>query len=770
MDIVARFVDAMIAAGIYPEFPRGVNLVADGTLQRFHVKGDSKGTRNGWAVLFADGIPAGEFGNWKTGYREPWCAKSRTEMSVDEQREVQARIEAARAKREAEQKAREGEAAKLANLLWQQATDVHGDAHPYLARKGIRSHGLRSTAWPVRNGEGKIIRHIDGALLVPVMGINGKIFSLQAIFPAIDEHFGRDKHFMKDGRKRAGFYMIGRPPQAAGNVVVCEGYATGATIFEATGWCVLVAFDAYNLAPVAEAAREAMPHATFVIAGDNDRWTTTPVENPGAACAKQAAAACGGRAVLPEFEDLEGRPTDFNDLAAREGIEAVQAQLQPPALAPPSVVVPPGAKADGAVALRYSVEPIEVGAVDTFTPFPDVGGKGAPLCTITNVQEMLRRLGVVVRYNVIAKTPEILIPGGQIYGDNRMNVSTAILHSWCERFRLPTGKFDGALLACADHNLYNPVKTWIESRPWDGTTRLAAFYATVTEKTGRMGPDGKTSLKDVLMRKWLISAVAAAFSPDGVVARGVLTFVSEQNLGKTHWAKRLAPPELGVVADGLLLDPANKDSVFLAVKNWIVELGEVDATFRKADIAALKAFVSKSKDELRRPYARAESEFARRTVFVASVNDENYLHDPTGNTRWWTIHATALDNAHTIDMQQLWAEVLTLYQAGETWHLTREELNILNAHNREHESINPVHELIERAFDWDSMRTLWTIPMRATEIAMAAGIERPTKADVNVAAAYVMRQFGVVKTQHGKERSTVWMMPAKATSRERAPL
>ncbi|KAG1252930.1 hypothetical protein G6F68_011560 [Rhizopus microsporus] len=103
------------------------------------------------------------------------------------------------------------------------------------------------------------------------------------------------------------------------------------------------------------------------------------------------------------------------------------------------------------------------------------------------------------------------------------------------------------------------------------------------------------------MRRWLVSGVAAAFEPDGVVARGVLTFVSKQNLGKTRWARQLAPPELQLIADGVVLDPANKDSVKQVISKWIVELGEVDATFRRTDIAALKSFISRSHDEIRRP-------------------------------------------------------------------------------------------------------------------------------------------------------------------------
>ena len=114
--------------------------------------------------------------------------------------------------------------------------------------------------------------------------------------------------------------------------------------------------------------------------------------------------------------------------------------------------------------------------------------------------------------------------------------------------------------------------------------------------------------------RWMVSCVAAVFNPDGISAHGVLVLQGDQYLGKTKWMKSLAPKELGVIKDGITLNPSDKDSVMQCVRNWIVELGELDATFRKSDIASLKSFITSDRDVLRRPYARLESEFARRPV------------------------------------------------------------------------------------------------------------------------------------------------------------
>ena len=765
-------------AGMTPVFRSGEGIEVGhnphGKPWRFHVSGDDKGTRNGWYTLFTDGTPAGVFGNWKSGVSHTWCSKDRTTLTPEELAEINRRMEEAKALREKAQKESEGEAARVANLLWKDATPIEGDGHPYLQRKGIQAHGLRIADWPVRNREGEVFRHIAGTLVIPIMDSKGKIVSLQGVFPDIDKAFGRDKDFLVGGRKRGCFFVIGRP--ATGGVVCfAEGYATAETIHQATGWCVVVCWDAYNLPHVAKEWRALLPAGNFVIAADNDQFTVrTPdkpniVENPGLTYGRQAAAGVGARLVFPEFADLDGKPTDFNDLAQREGIAAVQAQTL--AYIAPITAAPDDDDDDSLPALPVGyVAPGNVVNFDTYTPFPEIDGNGKPLPTAVNLAELSRRVGATVRYNVIKKDIEVMVPGLASSVDNAREASYNELYNCLHRVRMGVGGFDGNLCSLADANQYNPVATWIESKSWDGKTRLQEFFDTVTAKREKVLPDGR-KLKEILIRRWLISAVAAAYSPQGVVARGVLTFVSKQNLGKTYWAKRLAPEELGVIADGLILNPSDKDSVMSVVSKWIVELGEVDATFRKADIAALKAFISRDKDALRRPYARTESKYARRTIFFASVNDEQFLHDPTGNTRWWTIHAVALNNKHTIDMQQVWAEVKSLYDAGESWHLTGEELEALNDSNRDHEDISPMRELIDREYDWDADRFWWTNPMLATEIALGAKFDKPTRKDVNEAAAYVVAQHGVETKQIGKARVKHWMMPPKKRAKyEDSPL
>lgn len=728
--IVGQFRDAMAAAGLPYHGP--INADAE-KVSRFTVEGDRPKSMTGWYVLYTDGIPAGEFGCWKRGLQLTWCAKAPTEISQAERDAIEKRRaanEAARKKAEAELHA---ETARTADIMWEAAQPCA--EHPYLARKGVQSHGLRAGTWRRDVGDREVV--VERALLVPVRD-GKKLVSLQAIFPSTENALGRDKDFLPGGKKRGCFYTIGKPAENDNTptVYICEGYATGASIHEATGNPVIVAFDAGNLKPVAERIRARYPQGRLVIAADNDRWTTQPVENPGVHFGRLAAKEVGAALVVPEFQDLTSKPTDFNDLHTAEGMDVVLAQLTAwqrlPAVKE-SLTVQPAAPANDnrpeSLPAVQTPAKYDMAAVDWYSPFPDFNGKGKPIATIENVAEACRRLGVTVRYNVIKKDVDIIIPGQSFSVDNKANASLAWLSSACTRFGIPTGPLSDFVCYLGDQNLYNPVANWITSKQWDGHSRLNALFNTIKAE-GEEDDVRIWDLKAAMMRRWMISAVAAAFNPNGVSAHGVLVLQGDQYLGKTKWFKQLVPASLGVIQDGLMLRPDDRDSVKQVVSYWLVELGELDATFRKSDIAQLKSFITRDRDVLRRAYAKMESEYARRTVFFASVNPRQFLHDPTGNRRYWTISCEAINHDHNLDMQQVWAEVYEQhYKAGETWYLSPDEMLALNDQNRDHEVLDPIRERLLTRFDWDEPQTMWRW-MTATDVMAEAGFDRPTRADV----------------------------------------
>jgi len=371
--------------------------------------------------------------------------------------------------------------------------------------------------------------------------------------------------------------------------------------------------------------------------------------------------------------------------------------------------------------------------------FRDLTESGAPKATLDNVVALVNNLGITVRYNVISKQDEIVIPDTSWTRDNAANSSLMTLYSECVRADMPitTSVLKNYVTAIGDTNQYNPALTWIESCPWDGVDRLPQLYATVKSPN--------TALKEMLMRKWLLQCVAILHNTGDTMARGVLTFQGAQYQGKTRWLKALAPAEL--VKTGHALDVHNKDSILSAIRFWLCELGEVDGTFRKSDMALLKSFVSQSDDVLRRPYAVSESEFPRRTSFFATVNESDFLLDPTGSSRFWVIPVTEISPDDALDIQQLWAQVLAIWKTGEVHWLSNAELELLNRSNEDHAIEDPLEDLVNDRFQWDDplAEEVW---MTSGEVARRLGIPKPTRSEAMAIKRQVLRRNG------GRKRRT----------------
>lgn len=233
---------------------------------------------------------------------------------------------------QAEEAAAEEAAAIVANRLW--AAAAPSDTHPYLARKGVLSHGLRVGNWEFTNPETGEVTTVPGCLLIPIRDRKRNIHSLQGI-PAK----GKEKYYLKDAAKRGFFYSLGAAPLKHDGrpvFVLGEGYATAASVHEATGHMTLVCFDASNLMAVAQVLRAAQPAAVIIMAADNDLATAG---NPGVTIARKVAAAVDGLVAIPSLAGDPDAACDFNDLRLAEGdgpvVAFIGAVLNQPAVAPP---------------------------------------------------------------------------------------------------------------------------------------------------------------------------------------------------------------------------------------------------------------------------------------------------------------------------------------------------------------------------------------------------------------------------------------------------
>ncbi len=335
-----------------------------GKMTRVKVEGDRE--KRGWYAVHEVTLSGGEqvlvgsFGIWRgddKGAQKIELGKH--EFSAEQKAAIRARFAEDRKKADAERTAEVARAAQRADAMWRKCNPT-GDAD-YLARKGVQGHGVRYTE--------------KGAVVVPMMDTGGRIAGLQFILSRREhrqriERTGRDKEYWPAGLEKKGrFHLIGLPTWI---VLVAEGYATAATLHEATGLPVAIAFDAGNLMPVAQALHKRYKSAKILLCADDDAFGKciecgAPVQtgNPDAPCpacgkphmrenagvtrAEAAALTVGGHWIKPTFSDNAARwsaftsrgtkITDFNDLHAESGLPLVRQQidnaLQTFAWAPP---------------------------------------------------------------------------------------------------------------------------------------------------------------------------------------------------------------------------------------------------------------------------------------------------------------------------------------------------------------------------------------------------------------------------------------------------
>lgn len=429
-------------------------------------------------------------------------------------------------------------------------------------------------------------------------------------------------------------------------------------------------------------------------------------------------------------------------IASPRAAPAPAHQASPPAPAqPPAPPAPPPAN-DNAPKVPLDAPVNQFG-------WPHLTDKGQPLNTIENLQYMLGEYGITARYNQISKDVEIRIPGMRFSQDNHMAASLATMGSLCARNRMPKADLAEYIMVIADANEYNPAAEWIDSRPWDGVDRLGPLAATLDPLDA--------DLAAILLRRWMIGAAGCVYEPNGMSMQGVLVLQGEQYSGKTTWFWSLVNRDKKLGKEGANINPSDRDSVKPAVSYWLVELGEIDATFRKADIAALKSFLTRDFDELFLRYSRASSKFPRRTAFVGTVNPKHYLHDETGNRRYWTIrHGANLRGIHDVDMQQAWAQAKTLWASGEQHRLTREEMDRLNALNMDHTEPSSIEELILAEFDWTAARTAL---LSASEVLLAIGFDKPNNKQAKDASGVLRKLTG--GEPHKSSGRLVFKMPPR---------
>ncbi|WDG45757.1 VapE domain-containing protein [Pseudomonas chlororaphis] len=607
-----------------------------GKLTRCKTSQDKGKEKNGWYVVHehrtekGDTLIFGSFGDWRSGETQKIKVKA-GRMSPEEREVMRARQEEAK-RRAAEVAANAARrAANRAAGMFQRMPEK--GKSPYLDRKQIVGFKVRYAPR-------------TGAVLVPMYNVRNQIVGLQVIYPGPQPGTGRDKSYWPYGMSKEGaFHLIGPHPDPGEPVLVCEGYATGASLHMASSLTVAVAFDAGNLLVVCKAMRDRFPGRPIIICRDDDWKTKRPNGepwNPGEEKANNAATVVGGQVVAPIFSgEREEKWTDFNDLHCAEGLDAVRRQVL-------AVVKPPAAGGWKDQLARTE--------------------SGSLIAHMQNVELILgndERWSGVIGFSAFSSKIVKLraAPYGGGTGD-WADIDDMLVMKWLAQqynLRVKSTHVIEAVSVVAHDHAFHPVRDYLNGLEWDRVPRLDSWLTDVmgvapTEYSSKVG------------KRWMVSAVGRVMKP-GCKADSVMILEGAQGAGKST--------AMSILGGEWFMDTpfalGDKDG-FQAIRGkWIVELGELDS-FNKAESTKAKQFFSASTDTYRESYGRRTMDVPRQCVFVGTTNQDEYLKDATGNRRYWPVSCTKVELELLRQIRdQLWAEAMFCYLSGDIWWVNRDE-------------------------------------------------------------------------------------------------
>ena len=632
-------------------------VVEDGKFHYFNAAGDPPRKKKAWYVLTRTGdVSHGAFGHWGRGINEKYSSKRHKEMTEYERKAVSDSKNNAMAK-EAELRKK---AAERAAFVWAES-DKTG-THPYLDKKKIPLIGAR--IWKDK-------------LVIPVYD-DGKLVSLQFIST-------EEKRFITGGKKKGCYTSVRGKDSTTEHVIICEGWATGVSIFESMRVPVVIAFDAYNLGVVADIIRVKYPDAALTIAADND---TGKEVNTGIREAAKAAKRLGCRYVFPVFPDGSDG-SDFNDLFVLYGAQAVRDAFAPKTeIIPDDEYIPEYVTDDEprAVPVNTDWKMRMVPGKTMSLEYPDFDNKSVMNARLI-LQNDVATVGCII-YDEFSDTISIV---RRPPWDNVKNFEVRELRDtdfvgcqmWLETKGMKVGKntVADAVMFIAGCNSVNPPFEYMDGLKWDGKPRLDMWLKNC------MGSKQAEEYLSLIGSKWMIGAVKRVYEP-GCKFDSVLILEGAQGIGKSKVLRELATFGSREYFLDSVGDLKNKDTLMTMQGKLIVELAEL-ASFKKAENEEIKAFITRQTDEYRPPYGRVVNKRARRFVFAGSTNEgenEGYLTDHTGNRRYWPVECCVLNvDAIKKDREQLWAEAVFRYKQGERTWLEDHELMLSEGEQRKRE-------------------------------------------------------------------------------------
>ncbi len=349
------------------------------------------------------------------------------------------------------------------------------------------------------------------------------------------------------------------------------------------------------------------------------------------------------------------------------------------------------------------------------------------------IAQALAGLGYNFRLNLCSDTIEV--NGEPITDVLHARIRTAARDAGLR----PLAAVEDTLIVEAANNAYHPIHDYLNSLQWDRQPHIATLAAALEcpDPPITYADGTQRTLVEVYFRRWLIGACAKALHQQQNM---MLVLAGPQWIGKSSIARWLCP-----LPDYFLSGPINvvdKDSDVRLMSYWIWEVSELDATTRRADVSALKDFVTRAIVTVRRAYGRHDTRKPALASQIGTVNESTgFLVDDTGNRRFYTVRIDriAWDVINQLSVDQIWAEAMAAYQNGETWELHDEERTAQIEHNRQHEAESIIEGWIESYFELgysaqktrmtaaeivDHLRTSHDIRLSGSERAQAMELSR----------------------------------------------
>ncbi|MDJ0590013.1 MAG: VapE family protein [Pleurocapsa sp. MO_226.B13] len=312
-----------------------------------------------------------------------------------------------------------------------------------------------------------------------------------------------------------------------------------------------------------------------------------------------------------------------------------------------------------------------------------------------------------------------------------------------------------AFTQVAEENAYNPVLTYLDT--------VAQQIAPISIDNLSVRYFGTSNpLYDTFLKKTLIAAVARSYEP-GCKHDTTLVLKGEQGIGKSSFFEILG----GDWFDDSMGDGKLKDDLIILHKSWIQEWGEIERVFSKRQAGELKAFLTRRSDTFRPPYGRTALEFDRRSIIIGSVNDDQFLVDPTGNRRYWVI-PIGVDEINLAQLKQerdaIWAAAVAAYRKGETWWLDREEEKLSAENNHSFEIVDEWQSAIATYLEGREKTSITELLQQVFDYELGQIQRRDQMRVANILTSLKWKKAG--QKQHQGKRQVVWVLPSQTHTQQ----